>query len=571
MPSKAALLTVLAGSGQEHLVDDYDALSPSEQTTLATQILSYTNAQWKHMNVILRDSLRHLNSSNAAAGTGGGNAAKAASQITPPPADTIINVPALLAKRPSELAAIRAAGMRVVANGEGAVLLMAGGSGTRLGMTIPKGMLECDKLVSGRSLFAYHCQRIRKMERMAAAAAASPSQSSAVAAAGGASVPVGAGRGTMPLLVTTSDQNDTVTRQFFHEHNFFGLLPDQVFFSRQCSLPCYDEATGRVLMEARGSICLAPGGNAGVYESLAKASATTSGSQSVLAQIEARGVRYVQIVSVDNILARVGDPYFFGVAASCQAEVVLKTVPKVSAAEKVGVVAQVDGEWAVVEYTEIGDRRSAEKDPATGELAFNCGNIASHCCSLDFLAFAATYMETSTFYHAARKTIPTINGPAPAIKLEAFIFDVFRYAKDVPSRAERAKKAPLPDALQILQVDRSMEFAPIKNADGAAADTPMTAAQLLLDLHTKWVAEAIEAAPGTCAAASISTPGMYTTQERATALQRLRDGQCCWEISPLVSYEGEGLAAYVGQLIHRSATGIGVLGLEETTAGTASI
>ncbi|CBZ30059.1 UDP-N-acetylglucosamine pyrophosphorylase,putative [Leishmania mexicana MHOM/GT/2001/U1103] len=560
MSSKAALLAVLAGSGQEHLVDDYDALSPSEQRTLATQILSYTNAQWKHMNMILRDSLHYLNSRNAAAGTVGDDAATAAPHITPPPADTIINLPALLAEKPSELAAIRAAGMRVVASGEGAVLLMAGGSGTRLGVTIPKGMFGCDKLVSGRSLFAYHCQRIRKMEKMAA-----------VAAAGAASVPEGAGRGTMPLLVTTSDQNYAATQQFFHDNNFFGLLPDQVFFSRQSSLPCYDEVTGRVLMEARGSICLAPGGNAGVYESLAKASATPSGNQSVLAKIQARGVRLVQIVSVDNILARVGDPYFFGVATSCQAEVVLKTVPKVSATEKVGVVAQVDGEWAVVEYTEVGERRSAEKDLATGELAFNCGNIASHCCTIDFLALAAKYMETSTFYHAARKTIPTINGPAPAIKLEAFIFDVFRYAKDVPSRVERAKRAPLPDAVQILQVDRTMEFAPIKNADGAAADTPTTAAQLLLDLHTKWVIEAIEAAPGTRAAPSTSTAGLYTEQERATALQRLRGGHCYWEISPLVSYEGEGLAAYVGQLIHRSATGSGVLDLEEAKAGTANI
>ncbi|CAJ1035513.1 putative UTP--glucose-1-phosphate uridylyltransferase [Leishmania shawi] len=550
MSSKGALLTVLAGSGQEHLVDDYDTLSASEQETLAAQILSYTNAQWTHMNAILRDSLQHLNSSNAATRVLEGDAATSAPHITPPPADTIINVPALLAERPSELAAIQAAGMRVVANGEGAVLLMAGGSGTRLGVSIPKGMLECAALVSGRSLFAYHCQRIRKMEQMAAAAAVAP-------------VPANAGRGTLPLVVTTSAQNDAATQQFFRDNNFFGLLGDQVFFCCQSSLPCYDEATGRVLIETRGRICLAPGGNAGVYESLVKASATSSGKQSVLAQMVERGVRYVQIVSVDNILARVGDPYFFGVAASCQAEVVLKTVPKVSATEKVGVVAKVDGEWSVVEYTEIGAGRSAGTDPATGKLAFNCGNIASHCCSVDFLALAAKHMETSTFYHAARKTIPTINGPAPAIKLEAFIFDAFRYAKDVPSRVERAKKGPLPDALQILQVNRSMEFAPIKNADGAAADTPTSAAHMLLELHTKWVADVIAAAPETSEEASTGLSGSYTAQERTTALQHICEGQSRWEISPLVSYEGEGLEAYVGELIRRSATGSGVLGLEK--------
>ncbi|KAG5494448.1 hypothetical protein GH5_02469 [Leishmania sp. Ghana 2012 LV757] len=559
MTSKDVLLAVLEGSGQEHLVDDYDTLSPSEQETLAAQIQSYTNAQWKHMNAILRDSLHHLKWSNAAPGAFGDGAAAAAPHIAPPPADAIIDVPAVLAERPSKWAAVRAAGMRIIANGEGAVLLMAGGSGTRLGVTIPKGMLVCDALVSGRSLFAYHCQRVLKMEQMAAASRSLTSD------------PAHAGRGTMPLLVMTSDQNDAATRQFFRQHHFFGLQPDQVFFSRQSSLPCYDEATGRVLMEARGKMCLAPGGNAGVYESLARVFTTSSGSQSLLAQLQERGVRYVQIASVDNILARLGDPYFFGVAASCQAEVVLKTVPKVSATERVGVVAQVNGEWSVVEYTEIGAERSAEKDPVTGKLAFNCGNIASHCCSTDFLVLAARHMEKRSFYHAARKPIPTISGVAPAIKLEAFIFDVFRYAKDVPSRAERAKKAPLPDALQVMQVDRSMEFAPIKNAEGGSADTPTTAAQMLLNLHTKWVAEAIAASPEAPAEASKHAPQVYTAQERALALQRVRDGECRWEISPLVSYEGEGLEAYMGQLIRRSSTGSGVLGLDEATISTANM
>ncbi|KAG5495227.1 hypothetical protein JKF63_02282 [Porcisia hertigi] len=552
MASKDALLAVLAGSGQDHLVNGYDALSPSEQATLAAQIQLYTNAQWRHMSAILRESLHHLNTSNSAAHALESGAVRGAPQILPPPADTIISVPALLAERPSELEAFRAAGMGVITRREGAVVVMAGGSGTRLGVTIPKGMFECDTLVGRRSLFAFHCQRIRRVEWMAAAAA-------------GSSVPAGACRGAIPLVIMTSDQTDAATQKYFRDHDFFGMLPDQVFFVRQDSLPCYDEETGRVLMETRGRMCLAPSGNAGVYESLSKTPAAPPGSQSVLVQLRAKGVRYVQIGGVDNILARLGDPYLFGVAASRQAEVVIKTVPKLSATERVGVVVQVDGEWSIMEYTEIGSERSAETDLATGKLTFNCGNIASHCCSVDFLAHAAKHMETTTFYHAARKTIPTINGPAPAIKLEAFIFDAFRYAKDVPSRVERAKKEALPDAFQILQVDRNMEFAPIKNADGAAADTPTTAANLLLELHSKWVAAAVAAAPESSAEVSTDASGVYTAQQRVAALQRLRDGVCRWEISPLISYEGEGLAEYVGHLIRRSATGSGVMSLDESS------
>ncbi|KPI89851.1 putative UDP-N-acetylglucosamine pyrophosphorylase [Leptomonas seymouri] len=564
MATKATLLAALDGSGQEHILADYDDLTVAEQSELAAQVISFSNAQWKHMNSMLRDSLEHLNASNRSAGTA--VAAAGAPLITPPPAATIFNLPKLLAANSAELESIHAAGMHVIARGEGAVLLMAGGSGTRLGVTIPKGLFHCDLLASGRSLFEYHCSRVRKMEQMAAAFEKRSQQ--------GAQPTSTACRGLLPVLVMTSDQNDAATQAFFREHGYFGLLPDQVIFFRQTSLPCYSEKTGKVLMEARGKMCVAPGGNGGLYESLERTPAAPSAAAasrahstselSVLAQLEARGVRYVQIFSVDNILAKLGDPYFFGIAAKRQAEVVVKTVPKVSAEERVGVFALKDGEWGVVEYTEIGAERAMQRDDVSGELAYNCGNIASHCCSVEFLKLAAKDMKTSTFYHAARKNIATVGGIASAIKMEAFIFDEFKLAKLVPTRP---KDADLPDAFQIMQVDRCAEFAPIKNAEGAATDTATTAAQLVLNLHSKWVAEAIVASPEQLEAGEEA----YAVHDRATALQRLRDGLCKWEISPLVSYEGEGLAALAPQLIRRSLTGEGVLSLEETTQSRANM
>lgn len=563
MSSKDALLALLDGSGQEHILEGYDELSSGEQAVLSSQVKSYTNAQWRHMNAILKDSVAHLNKSTSAGAAE--STSRDAPHITPPPAETIFNLPKLLAESSEELAPIYAAGMSVIARGAGAVLLMAGGSGTRLGVTIPKGLFHCEVLGSGRTLFEYHCRRVRRMEQMAAAFA---KRSQANASPG-----VSEGRGLLTVLVMTSEQNDAATQSFFREHGFFGLLSEQVFFFRQSSLPCYDEATGKVLMETESSICLAPGGNGGIYESLVRA--PPSGAEpSVLAQAEAKGVRYVQIFSVDNILAKLGDPYFFGIAAARQAEVVVKTVPKASAEERVGVFALTDGEWGVVEYTEIGTERSTARDAVTGELAFNCGNIASHCCSVDFLKLAAADMRTSTFYHAARKTIATVNGPAPAIKLEAFIFDEFKLAKKVPTRRSGDGQQQLPDAFQIVQVDRSAEFAPIKNAEGAAADTATTAAELLLKLHTRWVAEAIVASPESTEAAPAGAAdafSSYTVQERAAALQRLRDGLCQWEICPLVSYEGEGLQSLAPQLIRRSLTGEGVLTLEESAQGRANM
>ena len=37
-----------------------------------------------------------------------------------------------------------------------------------------------------------------------------------------------------------------------------------------------------------------------------------------------------------------------------------------------------------------------------------------------------------------------------------------------------------------MEVDRSAHFAPVKNANGAKADTPATAKAALLGLHKRW-------------------------------------------------------------------------------------
>lgn len=55
------------------------------------------------------------------------------------------------------------------------------------------------------------------------------------------------------------------------------------------------------------------------------------------------------------------------------------------------------------------------------------------------------------------------------IKLELFIFDTF----------------PLAERVALLEVHRDEEFAPVKNAPGAESDSPDTARQAILKLHTR--------------------------------------------------------------------------------------
>jgi len=66
----------------------------------------------------------------------------------------------------------------------------------------------------------------------------------------------------------------------------------------------------------------------------------------------------------------------------------------------------------------------------------------------------------------------------------------------------------------VFEVDRSEEFSPLKNKDGEI-DSPVSCRNLLSNLHRKWILQA---------------GGSFTSGS---------DGLC--EVSPLVSYAGEGL------------------------------
>ena len=346
------------------------------------------------------------------------------------------DVPAL-AGHP-ERAAWRARGLAAVRAGEVAVLLLAGGQGSRLGFDGPKGCYDVG-LPSRKSLFRLQGERLRKLEALA-----------------GAAKPV-------PWYVMTSAATDAATRAYFAREDYFGLRADQCFFFAQGALPAFD-AAGKVLLEAPSRVCVAPDGNGGVYGALAASGA--------LADMERRGVAYVSQYCVDNALVKVGDPEFVGFAAAERADVACKVVRRVDAGEKVGVVALRGGRPGVVEYSEL-DAADAARVDAAGALVFRDAHVCVNCFAVEFLARAAETLVDALPLHVARKAIAHYDGArvaAPAapngVKLERFIFDAFPHAA----------------RFRCLEGDRAADFAPVKNAPGNA-DSPDTARALVSAAH----------------------------------------------------------------------------------------
>eukprot|EP00758_Cryptobia_borreli_P020312 Tbor_TRINITY_DN9966_c0_g1::TRINITY_DN9966_c0_g1_i1::g.17645::m.17645/K00972/UAP1; UDP-N-acetylglucosamine/UDP-N-acetylgalactosamine diphosphorylase len=501
----STLQEVLCSSGQSHLWDHYQitlngdraAQDKFEQSVMKCNEM----IDFKLYSSIFTESMNLFNGTQC-------------DDIEPPTQDDIINGNDL----PESLVNI---GLEMVAAGDVAVLVLAGGSGTRLGHTYPKGMLVCPNLIAKKSLFQLQCERIRSLERLARTKTGEYSSP-----------------GKIQLIYMTSEQTDIVTREYFAENNYFGLAKDQVYFFMQSSLPCCNEM-GKIILSSSTSIAVAPGGNAGVYSGVVKSG--------VLEEVAKKGVKYVQIYTVDNILAKIGDPAFSGFAKQNGCDVVVKVSPKKYDNEAVGVFAKRisgnDAKWSVVEYTEIGKERAKVRDPVTGERLFNAGNIAIHLCSVEFLRKAGAMMESYTSYHIAKKPIPTTPSPqntcssVPGVKLEAFIFDLFEFSKK----------------FQMISVNRDDEFSPVKNADDvshSSTDSPFTAAQALHHLHKRWVMTAAAKIRSDIVNSDdsnvhrnrdISTIDTLNALLYCDAKPTDDSGGTVVEISPLVSYSGEGI------------------------------
>lgn len=96
--------------------------------------------------------------------------------------------------------------------GKAGVTLLAGGQGTRLGSSAPKGCYSVG-LPSGKSLFQIQAERLLKLQRLAAEAAFGP----------GATV-----RKPLHWYIMTSPFTHDETVKHFEEHRYFGLSPEQV-------------------------------------------------------------------------------------------------------------------------------------------------------------------------------------------------------------------------------------------------------------------------------------------------------------------------------------------------------
>jgi UDP-N-acetylglucosamine/UDP-N-acetylgalactosamine diphosphorylase len=470
------LQTKYANSKQEQVFSFWDSLSKTEQASLFAQL---SNIDPEYINTIADKALNPKPQTQE----------EKEPKVEPLPENATASI---LDSKKDDLEKWYESGLSLVAEGKVGVVLMAGGQGTRLGSSAPKGCFDID-LPSKKSLFQIQAERISKVQTLAAKKSGKDVKDVVV-----------------PWYVMTSGPTRGPTEMFFEEHKYFGLQKENVVVFEQGVLPCLSNE-GKILMESKSKVAVAPDGNGGLYAAL-----TASG---VTADMSKRSIEHIHAYCVDNCLVKVADPTFIGFSASKNVSIGTKVVRKRAANESVGLILLKNGKPDVVEYSEIDTATSEAKDSANSDLLkFRAANIVNHYYSFAFLDSIPQWAHKLP-HHVAKKKIPCLDTESGellkptkpnGIKLEQFVFDCF----PLLSLNEFA----------CLEVDRAEEFSPLKNAKGTGEDDQDTSKRDILQQGKRWLEEA---------GVTIESEGKD-------------DGV---EVSPLISYGGEGLGFLRGRSI----------------------
>jgi UDP-N-acetylglucosamine/UDP-N-acetylgalactosamine diphosphorylase len=381
---------------------------------------------------------------------------------------------------PSDIQNWNEHGLDLIAQGKVAVVLMAGGQGTRLGSKAPKGCFNIG-LPSAKSLFQIQAERILKVQELAAKKAGKAPKDVLV-----------------PWYIMTSGPTRGPTEKWFKKEKlpegylkdekendtrqqgkpYFGLEKENVVIFEQGVLPCIAN-DGKIMLESKGKVAVAPDGNGGIYKALKKPSIPTKdGLISVVDDMKKRGVEHIHAYCVDNCLAKVADPVFIGFSAKKQVQIATKVVRKDNAEESVGLILQKNGKPDVVEYSEIDSETAHAKDPKQPQLLkFRAANIVNHYYSISSLEKDYTLLP-----HVARKKIPCVDlesgesvkpSSPNGIKLEQFVFDNF-------------KELEL-NQFACLEVKREDEFSPLKNGLDKPDDNQETSKKHIMAQGKRWL------------------------------------------------------------------------------------
>ena len=241
-------------------------------------------------------------------------------------------------------------------------------------------------------------------------------------------------------------KNDTATREFLKQHNYFGYDEKFIRFFVQDMAPCTD-FNGNILLEQKDRLATSPNGNGGWFNSLLN-------NKDAKQLFVDSNVKWLNIFAVDNVLQKIADPVFVGATLKHNAQIGAKVIRKVDAYEKVGVMCKKDGKPSIIEYIDMSEEMATLTDE-NGERLYNFGVILNYLFNVDLLY---DIKDKSLPVHVVTKKIEYVNNKGEVVKPESPNGHKFEMLC--------VDMIELADTCLPFEVEREKEFAPIKNKTG---------------------------------------------------------------------------------------------------------
>lgn len=320
-------------------------------------------------------------------------------------------------------------GADILRNNKFAVVTMSGGQGTRLGYKGPKGTFKIDVDPQAKYLFEIIVDTLQRANKKYNV--------------------------TIPWYIMTSNENNDEIVKFMEEHNYFGYDKEYIGFFEQGELPLITE-DGQILLDENYNIKKASDGNGSIFKSMY--------IKGVLEDMKTKGIEWVYIGSIDNVLLKMVDTLLMGVAIKEGSEIATRSIFKNCPTERIGSLCIQDGKVKVIEYSELPQDMIEAKDE-DGEILFGESHVM---CNLFSIKALEKISLQNLQYHKAHKKYSYLdeNGKLVepeepnAYKFEYFIFDSFEFFNQI----------------SIVRGKREEDFAPVKNKEGV--DSPATASKL---------------------------------------------------------------------------------------------
>lgn len=388
-------IDILEKYNQRHLLNFYDILNGEKRELLLDQILRINFEQ-------ICDLYKN-------------------SYIEPEKHDTITPLPYVDKAKLSnkEFKYYNKIGIETIKNHEFAVITLAGGQGSRLGHTGPKGTFELKLAHTKKSLFEILCDSLKVVNYLYNI--------------------------SIPWYIMTSENNNQATIDFFEENNYFNYPNRNIHFFTQNKLPVVNE-NGKLMLNELYRINEASNGNGDIYSSIKK--------NNIIEELKKQGIKWIFICGIDNVLVNPVDTLFLGLTIAKNYEIASKSIFKEDPNGKEAVFANRNGKPSILMLDEITEEMNDLKDSDDNYL-YRETNALCHLYSINALEKCTT-LELP--YHRAYKKNTFINEEGMkqipespnSFKFEKFIFDAFEHF----------------DRMLLLRVAKSKEFAPIKDLEG---------------------------------------------------------------------------------------------------------